>query len=275
MKKALLIASVLFIAVISTACINNIAVQELNNKAAEFMQKGDYESAMNRLEASIDLDSTMYETYYNLGIAATNAKKYEEAIEEFYSQVDRYFTEALGVKPSDRALVSSVSYSGVDKAIMDLGQKKGINTLTVTPFDYSIYGRAEHPFPTVVTDTIPQYVDVYGKLSDNIIVTGGRDHAFKFDAGGKWLKQNAGLVIPVDVLKDYKGIKVPATINGKVENAAAMAYETFANPMPANLLAGFRYLPADKLKQDLTHDAQKALATAMWNDLLKNGFKLQ
>ena len=83
MKKALLIASVLFIAVISTACINNIAVQELNNKAAEFMQKGDYESAMNRLQASIDLDSTMYETHYNLGIAATNAKKYDKAIEAF------------------------------------------------------------------------------------------------------------------------------------------------------------------------------------------------
>ena len=83
MKKALLIASVLFIAVISTACINNIAVQELNNKAAEFMQKGDYESAVNRLQASIDLDSTMYETYYNLGIAATNAKKYDVAIEAF------------------------------------------------------------------------------------------------------------------------------------------------------------------------------------------------
>jgi tetratricopeptide (TPR) repeat protein len=81
MKKALLIASVLFIAVITTACINNIAVQELNNKAAEFMQKGDYESAVNRLQASIDLDSSMYETYYNLGIAATNAKKYDVAID--------------------------------------------------------------------------------------------------------------------------------------------------------------------------------------------------
>ena len=34
MKKALMIASVLLVAVISTACINNIAVQELNNKAA-------------------------------------------------------------------------------------------------------------------------------------------------------------------------------------------------------------------------------------------------
>ena len=83
MKKALLIASVLFIAVISTACINNIAVQELNNKASEFMQKGDYESAVSRLQASIDLDSTMYQTYYNLGIAATNAKKYDIAIDAF------------------------------------------------------------------------------------------------------------------------------------------------------------------------------------------------
>jgi len=81
MKKALLIASVLFITVISTACINNIAVQELNNKANELMQKGDYEAAMNRLEASLDLDASMYETYYNFGIVATKAKKYDRAIE--------------------------------------------------------------------------------------------------------------------------------------------------------------------------------------------------
>ena len=108
MKKALLIASVLFIAVISTACINNIAVQELNNKAAEFMQKGDYESAMNRLQASIDLDSTMYETYYNLGIAATNAKKYETAIDAFENGIklkpdhaDFYYS--LGVAQSSFA----------------------------------------------------------------------------------------------------------------------------------------------------------------------------
>ena len=81
MKKALMIVSVLIVAVISTACINNMEVQELNNKAAEYMQKGDYESAMNRLQASLDLDSTMYETDYNLGIAAINAQKYDKAIE--------------------------------------------------------------------------------------------------------------------------------------------------------------------------------------------------
>ena len=102
MKKALLIASVLFIAVISTACINNIAVQELNNKAAEYMQKGDYEAAVNRLQASIDLDSSMYETYYNLGIAATKAKKYEVAVDALQQgikinpdHVDFYYSLAV------------------------------------------------------------------------------------------------------------------------------------------------------------------------------------
>jgi len=196
-------------------------------------------------------------------------KKYEEALSEFYSPIDKYFVKGLGINPADRALVSSVSYSGVDKAVMDLGNKNGINTLTITPFDYSIYGRNEHPFPTVFTDTIPQYVDVYGKLSKNIVVTGGRDHAFKFDAGGKWLKQTDGRVIPVDVLKDYKGIVVPATINGKIENAAAAAYETFESPLPKGLLDAFKSLPSDSLKQDLTHPAQKALAASMWQDFIK------
>lgn len=76
-----MIVSILFVAVISTACINNIAVQELNNKASEYMQKGDYEAAINRLQASLDLDSTMYQTYYNLGVAAISANKYELAVD--------------------------------------------------------------------------------------------------------------------------------------------------------------------------------------------------
>ena len=102
MKKALMIVSVLVVAVISTACINNIAVQELNNKANEFMQKGDYESAMNRLQASLDLDSTMYQTYYNLGVAAINAGKYEKAVEALQDGIkikpDYYdFYYSLGV----------------------------------------------------------------------------------------------------------------------------------------------------------------------------------
>ena len=108
MKKALMIVSVLLVAVISTACINNMAVQELNNKAAEFMQKGDYESAMNRLQASLDLDSTMYETYYNLGVAAINAQKFDKAIDALEGGIkikpdfaDFYYS--LGIAQSEKA----------------------------------------------------------------------------------------------------------------------------------------------------------------------------
>ncbi len=81
MKRAILIITVLFIAVISTACINNFAVQELNNKAQMYLNNGDYEAAIDRLQASLDLDSTIYETNYNLGVAYIKANKYKEAID--------------------------------------------------------------------------------------------------------------------------------------------------------------------------------------------------
>lgn len=127
MKKALMIASVLFIAVVSTACINNMAVQELNNKAAEYMQKGDYESAMNRLQASLDLDATMYETYYNLGVAAINAEKYEKAIEALEGGIkvkpdfaDFYYS--LGIAQSN--LADELGETEEDKEVSDEDKAK-------------------------------------------------------------------------------------------------------------------------------------------------------
>ena len=58
MKKAFLLATILLISVITTACINNFAVQELNNKAKTFMEQGDYISAIERLKSSVDLDDS-------------------------------------------------------------------------------------------------------------------------------------------------------------------------------------------------------------------------
>ena len=81
MKRLFLLLSILFISVLSTACVNNLAIQELNNKAQEYMNKGDTEAAIARLEASLDLDGNVFETRYNLGIAYLNAKKYENAQE--------------------------------------------------------------------------------------------------------------------------------------------------------------------------------------------------
>lgn len=130
MKKALMIVSVLLVAVISTACINNMAVQELNNKAAEYMQKGDYESAMNRLQASLDLDATMYETYYNLGVAAINAQKYDKAIEALEGGIkikpdfaDFYYS--LGIAQSEKA--NQIVDSAAQKLEEDSDKSENVN----------------------------------------------------------------------------------------------------------------------------------------------------
>ena len=83
MKKTFLLASILLISVITTACINNFAIQELNNKAKEFMDKGDYISAIERLKSSVDLDDSIFETQYNLAVAYTEAEDYQNAIKTY------------------------------------------------------------------------------------------------------------------------------------------------------------------------------------------------
>ncbi len=102
MKKAFLLASVLFISVISTACINNFAVQELNNKAKGFMDKGDYVSAIERLKSSVDLDGSVFETQYNLAVAYTKAEDYVNAVKTYDDAVklnpdfaDLYYSRAV------------------------------------------------------------------------------------------------------------------------------------------------------------------------------------
>lgn len=113
MKKAFLLVVILFVSVISTACINNLAVQELNNKAKAYLDQGDYENAISRLKSSIDLDSTIFETHYNLGIAYTQAEKYPEAIETF--------TNALKIKPNftDTYYSLAVAQENFAKGIID------------------------------------------------------------------------------------------------------------------------------------------------------------
>ena len=114
MKNALLIVTVLITAIMSTACINNFAVQELNNKAQEYINKGDYESAIGRLEASIDIDPTIYETHYNLGIAALSAEKFDKAIDAFKVAAD--------LKPSNADIYYSLAvaqYNYAEKLIED------------------------------------------------------------------------------------------------------------------------------------------------------------
>lgn len=126
MKKTLLIVSILFVAVVSTACINNFAVRDLNNKAAVFMQKGDYPQAIERLKSSLDLDPSVFETHYNLAVAYTNNEDYINAISEF--------EKALEIKPD----VADVYYSlATAQNNLSVDMDKGI--IRVNPADDSLY----------------------------------------------------------------------------------------------------------------------------------------
>lgn len=112
MKKAIFIVTILFVAVISTACLNNMAVQELNNAAKSYMDKGDYAAAIDRLESSLELDKTVYETHYNLGVAYIDDRQYEKAIDSLNNAIklnskyaNTYYTLAIAQEKYADSLV--------------------------------------------------------------------------------------------------------------------------------------------------------------------------
>lgn len=116
MKKVVLLITVLFVSVISTACINNLAVQELNSKAKEYMQAGDAEKAICRLRSSIDLDTNIFETHYNLGVALIQNKDYSEAQKSLENAInlkpdfaDSYYSLAVSLQEQGYALANPKS----------------------------------------------------------------------------------------------------------------------------------------------------------------------
>ncbi len=102
MKKAFLLICILTISVVTTACINNFAVQELNNKAMSFMEQGNYQEAIERLRSSIDLDDSVFESHYNLAVAYTKSEDYANAMKSYQKAIslkpefaDSYYSLAV------------------------------------------------------------------------------------------------------------------------------------------------------------------------------------
>ena len=163
MKKAFLLATILFISVISTACINNFAVQELNNKAQDFMVKGDYASAIERLKSSVDLDGSIFETQYNLAVAYTKAEDYANAIKTYNDAIklnpdfpDSYYSLAVceenlakdiiagNVKVNDDDSIEKVEKSEDDTDIKEIKLSENASKMLTTLLnnsisDYQIY----------------------------------------------------------------------------------------------------------------------------------------
>ncbi|MDD3594313.1 MAG: tetratricopeptide repeat protein [Candidatus Gastranaerophilales bacterium] len=93
--------------------LSNLDVQKLNEKAQVYMEQGEYDKAIARLESVIDLNDTLYQPYYNLGIAYNEKKDYKKSIEAL--------DKAIKLKPdfSDAYYARSISYESAAFAIIN------------------------------------------------------------------------------------------------------------------------------------------------------------
>ena len=168
MKKAFLLASILFISVISTACINNFAVQELNNKAKDFMDKGDYVSAIERLKSSVDLDGSVFETQYNLAVAYTKAEDYQSAIKTYGDAIklnpdfaDAYYSLAVCEENLAKDIISGAVKVNSDNSIAKVETNENAQDTKVT-----LSENAKTMLSTLLNNAISDY-SLYQDKSEN------------------------------------------------------------------------------------------------------------
>lgn len=164
MKKAFLLASILFISVISTACINNFAVQELNNKAKDFMDKGDYVSAIERLKSSVDLDGSVFETQYNLAVAYTKAEDYANAIKTYNDAIklnpdfaDAYYSLAVCEENLAKDIISGSVVVNDDETIQKAQTPEDEEDIKEKTVDKKLSENALKMLTTLLNNAISDY----------------------------------------------------------------------------------------------------------------------
>lgn len=171
--------------VLTTACINNLAIQELNNKAESYMDKGDTETAICRLKSSLDLDNEVFQTHYNLAVAYNNIENYEGAIEESKKVLelkpdfaDVYYNMAIAKE--------AIAYKVLDKQVDENGKSVELTLDEIADFNnkaadavetYNQYLVKKLSAPETaqinakiaeLNKKIKEYTDIYdSKTSDN------------------------------------------------------------------------------------------------------------
>lgn len=118
----------------TTACINNFAVEELNNKAVKYLDSGDSETAICRLKSSLDLNEEFYQTHYNLAIAYNSLENYEGAIKEANRVIELKpdFHDAIYVMAVAK---NEIATKILDKQLNEDGSKKELTKEEMTDFN--------------------------------------------------------------------------------------------------------------------------------------------
>ena len=88
MRKLLSFLFILFLGVISSACVNMFAVSELNQIAKEYLEEGNIHAAISRLESSVDLDPDSYESRYNLAVSYLRVNNCDGALAQIQAALN-------------------------------------------------------------------------------------------------------------------------------------------------------------------------------------------
>lgn len=158
MRKLTLFLAILFVSVLCSACINNIAIQELNNKAQEYMQKGDFQSAISRLESSVDLDGSVFETRYNLGVAYISAQDFKKAQEQL--------KEAIKIKPDFPDSYYSLAVAQESEALKvleDTDDENQVEVAVVSDDEYSDLKNISKEDALYMVNLLDEAVNAYNK----------------------------------------------------------------------------------------------------------------
>ena len=179
MKKAFLLICILSISVVTTACINNFAVQELNNKAMSFMEQGNYQEAIERLRSSIDLDDSVFESHYNLAVAYTKSDDYVNAMKAYQKAIslkpdfaDSYYSLAVTEENLSTDLKAGLLTLDDDGNIIKKEEPKAENASAedeydVMPAPVKLTPAEEVYYKDLLTDAVKNY-NLYLSKSEKI-----------------------------------------------------------------------------------------------------------
>lgn len=133
-----------------TGCsnISNIDIQKLNQKAIEYMEAGDYERAIARLESILDLNPNYTETYYNLGVAYYQMNDYEKAVEALNTAIDKkdnfadaYYSRAVVYEDWAYSILEgeNVENPSIQKKVTNDDKDKSLEFLKNAKSDFEKY----------------------------------------------------------------------------------------------------------------------------------------
>ena len=128
------------------------------------MANGEVEKAICRLRSSIDLDTSIFETHYNLGVALIEVKEYQEAQQSLENAIklkpdfaDSYYSLAMAFEGQADNIINGV----------DVDKKADTDTVTDDDTDSDTVSEQDKSSKTLSEQEKVKIVELYNSAVEN------------------------------------------------------------------------------------------------------------